>query len=84
MRRYHVVTTLAVLAIGFAIKVFFIQKPVAEARLQSGALQMHSDAGTYLQDLKARLDIQALPVQAILSEADPDLEDSNSAPKLPH
>jgi hypothetical protein len=82
MRRYHVMATLAVLAIGFAIKVFFFQKPVAEAHLQPGAT--HSEAGAYLRDIHARLNIQALPVQNILSEADPDLEDSNTATNLPH
>lgn len=72
MRSHHVVATLALVAIGFSIKVFFFPSPVAQARLQSEGAQIQAEAGSYLRELQTTIDVGALPVQNILSEADPD------------
>ena len=83
MRSRHVIATFAVLVMGFGIKMFFFSSPTAEARLEAGATQMHADAVMDIRALEAKLDIKALPVQNILSEADPDLEDNGPSTKRP-
>ena len=73
MRAHHVIAVVSVLAVGIGAKQFFFPPVKAIAGL-------HAVADTPAMDiraLKAMIDIKALPVQNILSEADPDLDADN-------
>ena len=77
MRAHHAIAVVAVLVIGLGAKQFLLPPKQAEANL-------HAAANTVTMDVRAlmeTIDVKALPVHNILSEADPDLEADNAPAK---
>jgi Bacterial regulatory helix-turn-helix protein, lysR family len=70
MRAHHVIAVVAILVIGLGANQFLFPPKQAEANLNAVADMPAVD----IRALEATIDIKSLPVQNILSEADPDLE----------
>jgi molybdenum-dependent DNA-binding transcriptional regulator ModE len=67
MRVHHVIAVVAVLVIGVGAKQYFF--PPMKAKADHGQASQIMD----VRALEETIDVKALPVQDILSEADPDL-----------
>jgi hypothetical protein len=73
MRFHYAIGIAVVLVVGFGMKMFFFSAPTAQATQPSDIMDVPV--------LEAKIDMKAMPEQAIASEADPDLQDNSARAK---